>query len=154
MEVNHFPLLSSLSKLPNRQLIWNLVDWCKEEEQGLTRLTENISRTHWHSYQLEGASNPHTNPTTHRKHHNQHKHLDPYTPQLFFFLAQQWKFYWWNKTYKINWSSHLNQSNQTLTTTHGTTHRLLQQNKTNRKVLNHTKLPATKHYQKKKNLGK
>ena len=75
----------SFKKTNLNPLIWNLVDWCKEEEQGLIGLTENISRIHWYSYQLEGASNPHTNPTTHRKHHNQHKHLDPYTPQLFFF---------------------------------------------------------------------
>ena len=49
-------------------------------------------------------------------------------------------------------TAHLNQSNQTLTITHWTTHQLLQQNKNkkNREVLNHTKLPATKHYQKKK----
>ena len=49
-------------------------------------------------------------------------------------------------------TAHLNQSNQTLTTTHWTTHQLLQQNKNkkNREVLNHTKLPATKHYTKKK----
>ena len=53
-------------------------------------------------------------------------------------------------------TAHLNQSNQTLTITHWTTHQLLQQNKNkkNREVLNHTKLPATKHYTKKKKKGK
>ena len=34
-------------------LICNPLDWWKEEKPCLTRLTENISRTHWPSYQLE-----------------------------------------------------------------------------------------------------
>ena len=46
-------LTRALKKTNSYLVICNPLDWWKEKKPGLARLTENISRTHWPSYQLE-----------------------------------------------------------------------------------------------------